>query len=175
MISKIEVLNETTSEKFHSDPQKIAHIIQKTLNYLDLESFEVCLKLVESEEIMRLNHLHRNKNKPTDVLSFPQVDWPAPYDPEGDKSFLEELYHEVLGDIIVCPEVAQQNALAIGQNLDRELCFLVVHGILHLCGYDHMTQKEEKIMFTLQNKIVSHLVDHDTSLWSGCLQHLGTP
>ncbi len=173
MISNIEVLNEITGKRFLIESKKIVTTTHEILCYMGLDTLEVCVKLVETDEIRKLNELYRQKDKPTDVLSFPQLDWSEPYLPGQKGAFLHQPHSQTLGDIVICPEVALKNANSIGQTLDRELCFLIVHGILHLCGHDHINKEEEKIMFTLQDKIVSHLVKHHKHQWNGCLQYIG--
>lgn len=74
----------------------------------------------------------------------------------------------VLGDIVICLDVAQENAKKIGQGLDREVCFLIVHGMLHLCGHDHEIKPEETIMFREQRKIMKSFADKQ-KIWKNCI------
>ncbi|ALV23581.1 hypothetical protein ASO20_02895 [Mycoplasma sp. (ex Biomphalaria glabrata)] len=101
--------------------------------------------LVDSDKIQELNHTYRDKNKPTDVLSFPQ-------ESKNNKCISEEL-----GDIFICYEEIINNCKNIGNTLHEEFRFLVVHGALHLLGYDHMTHDEEELMTHYQRKFIDKL------------------
>lgn len=104
----------------------------------------VGLAFVSESEIQRLNKTFRQKNKPTDVLSF---------EPEGkgEKGYL--------GDIAVCPSYAKREAKRRALSLHEELIRLIVHGVLHLSGYDHVTEAQEAKMFALQERLVSAMMD----------------
>lgn len=121
---------------------------------LILENFtdnvEISLSIVNNEEIKEINFLHRNINKETDVLSFPLLD-----NFENVPSNI--LYPIPLGDIIISIDKAISQANEYGHSLQRELCFLTVHSMLHLLGYDHMTEEEEKVMFKKQDIILNKL------------------
>lgn len=98
---------------------------------------------VDNDYIQKLNKQYRGIDKVTDVISFAL---------EDDKTFNPE--ERVLGDIYISLDKATSQALEYGHSLTRELCFLSVHGLLHLLGYDHMNSADEKIMFSLQDKIL---------------------
>ncbi len=97
---------------------------------------------VTDEEIQRLNREYRKIDKVTDVISFALCD-----DPNN------ELSNE-LGDIFIDLDQAKRQALEYGHTMTREVAFLAVHGFLHLNGYDHMTEEEEKVMFAKQDEIL---------------------
>lgn len=111
-------------------------------------SFEVNIIFVDSEQIKQYNNQFRNINEPTDVLSFPMGDDEGyNVNPETDA--------EMLGDIVICVEIAQKQAKECNHSFQREMGFLTVHSMLHLLGYDHvsggidaskMREKEEHIM-----------------------------
>lgn len=101
---------------------------------------------VGNAEIQALNKQWRQKDAATDVLSFP-MDADEP--PEGEPW--------ELGDIIVSVERAEEQAQEYGHSIERELCFLFVHGALHVLGFDHETKKEEKDMFGRQNAVLEAL------------------
>jgi len=107
------------------------------LHHID-KNAELSLSLVTPEEIQTLNHQYRNKNEPTDVLSFPS---------EG----------ETIGDIIICLEKATEQASAYNHSLERELAFLTAHGFLHLIGYDHISTADEEDMLQAQKEILSYV------------------
>lgn len=111
---------------------------------------EVSLTLTDDEGIRVLNREHRDKDSATDVLSFPQ------YDSLKDLEEIEEdfLY---LGDVVISVERAKEQAENYGHSFEREMCFLVVHSMLHLFGYDHMSIEEEKEMTALQEAILSQM------------------
>lgn len=108
---------------------------------------ELCLRLVDPNTIAVLNEKWMEKKGPTDVLSFP-MDELSP-GREGDEA--PEGY---LGDIALCPQVAEQQAPAAGHTVKDEIGLLTVHGILHLLGYDHAEPEEHKEMFGLQGRLL---------------------
>ena len=108
---------------------------------------EVSVTMVDMEEIHALNLEQRGVDRPTDVLSFPI------FDEDFDD---EEL--AVLGDIVLCPMKAKQQAEEFGHSLEREIAFLTVHSTLHLLGYDHETSEEDdRIMRQKQTSIVNSM------------------
>jgi len=112
-------------------------IALKTLNFLKLKQ-AISIVLVGDKRIQELNNEYRHKNKITDVLSF--GDW-------QEENFL--------GEVIICVPQAKRQAKDFGIDLKTEMIRLLVHGILHLAGYDHeKSKKEEKIMFGLQDQIL---------------------
>lgn len=114
----------------------------------------------DADEIRRLNREFRDRDSVTDVLSFPAnelmgpiCDYPEPPELELDP----ETGEVVLGDIAVCVERAEEQAKEYGHSLKRELCFLAVHGTLHLMGYDHEQPGDEAAMTDVQEKILNNL------------------
>lgn len=110
---------------------------------------EVSFLLVDDSYIQELNMVYRNQNVPTDVLSFAMNDLS---EDEPDFDSTPEL--NILGDIVISLERAQAQSEEYGHSLNRELGFLVAHGMLHLLGYDHETEAEEKVMRELEEKIL---------------------
>jgi len=106
---------------------------------------EVSITFVDSDEIQALNKDYRSKDEATDVLSFPISEELAM---GSDVS---------IGDIVICMEVARAQAEEYGHTLERELAFLVAHGMLHLLGYDHETPEDETEMCTAQEEILAGL------------------
>ncbi|MBQ1631288.1 MAG: rRNA maturation RNase YbeY [Clostridia bacterium] len=98
------------------------------------------------DRIQTLNREFRHVDAVTDVLTFPA--W------EGEISLSADGY---LGDIMICYERAKEQAIAYGHSLTRELSFLAVHGVLHLLGYDHMTEADERIMREKQTAILDRI------------------
>jgi probable rRNA maturation factor len=120
-------------------------VLTRTLGILQLPAeAEVSVMLVNNEAIQALNLEYRGLDRPTDVLSFSQL--------EGEELF-DVRDVPILGDIVISMEQAQAQAVDYGHSLERELAFLLVHGLLHLAGYDHdeeftgtMRDKQEAIM-----------------------------
>lgn len=114
------------------------------------ENVVVNVVFVSPEEIKELNKKFRGIDKVTDVLSFPMIDNFEDFDKEIDFSTgLVEI-----GDIYINPIRAKEQAEEYGHSFKREVCFLALHGLLHLLGYDHMVEKDEKQMFELQDIIM---------------------
>jgi probable rRNA maturation factor len=120
---------------------KIAH---RSLEVLGLNKAELSIALVSDAQIRRLNKLYRNKDKPTDVLSFPI----------GEK--VEDWL--ILGDIVISVDTAKRQAKEFGYSLEEELKRLLVHGLVHLLGYDHeLGGEEEKKFFELEEFVLKGL------------------
>ncbi len=109
---------------------------------------ELSLSIVKNEEIKELNNNYRNKNEPTDVLSF-----------EMDNPFMEQdnvVYQDPLqlGDIIISIDKVKEQSVRYNHSFERELAFLAIHGFLHLLGYTHDNKENEKLMFQKQDAIL---------------------
>lgn len=109
----------------------------------DSRSFNIIF--VDNDEIQKINKEYRNIDRVTDVISFALLD--------NDLSNYNAL--DELGDIFICVPRAFEQAKDYGHSVEREIGFLSVHGYLHLCGYDHMTEDDEKVMFAMQDKILN--------------------
>jgi probable rRNA maturation factor len=110
---------------------------------------EVSIMIVDNSYIQELNLIYRKQNRPTDVLSFAMNELT---DDEPDYDSSEEL--NILGDIVVSLEQASLQSNEYGHSLERELGYLVAHGMLHLMGYDHETDEEARVMRSLEEKIM---------------------
>lgn len=178
---ELSCTDETTSSirTYQIDPDKIENLIQHICKGLGVDSLELSWNFVDDEEMQELNRQYREKDRSTDVLSFPQQEWPEPLAFENPESFADGEAHdddeefevppEMLGDVVISPNVALQNARSIGHDLDREVCFLLVHGILHLCGHDHMSPDEEERMTREQQAIMKYLESRpEGPLWINC-------
>lgn len=127
-------------------------IIESAVKEVGLANKKVGLSinLVSKTRIQSMNKKYRNKNKPTDVLSFPLHNYLLPN--KTKETILE------IGDIFICPSVAVEKAQKNNSSVIDELKFLTVHGLLHLLGYDHeKSSAEKKTMFQLQDKILKKL------------------
>jgi probable rRNA maturation factor len=123
---------------------------------LDKE-YEVSVILVDDDEIRAINKEHRDIDKATDVLSFPMVEFVNGklISDEGDYDM--ELNELMLGDIIISAETAKRQAIEYGHSFIREIAFLTAHSCFHLLGYDHMDEKEEKVMIKKQEDILKEM------------------
>ena len=109
---------------------------------------EVSVSFVSNDEIHRLNKIYRGFDKPTDVLSFECDNLPF----EGEN--LDELPEYELGDIVIAPRVAFDQAQDYGTTFEEEISLLLVHGMLHLCGYDHIEDDEAEEMEALERELL---------------------
>lgn len=134
--------------------EKIYETAGKILNE-DFSKVNVSLNFVDGEEIAKLNKEFRNIDKQTDVLSFPNLDKQAnqSLDLFDDERNIDDgmLF---LGDIVICKKIAYAQAKEYGHSKRREVCFLALHGLLHLLGYDHIEKDDEKLMNETADKIL---------------------
>lgn len=142
----IEFNNESAYEVSESRLLELARFAFKQL-YLHPDT-ELGVTLVDEPAMEQLHIQWMNEPGPTDVLSFP-MDELRPGRPE------QQTGPGMLGDIVICPQVAQRQAAAAGHSLLAEMQVLLTHGILHVLGYDHATPLEEAEMFGLQRQIIA--------------------
>jgi probable rRNA maturation factor len=110
------------------------------------EAAELTLRLVDESEITHLNHTYRKKNKPTNVLAFP-----AAYPKDI------ELEYPLLGDIIICPNVLKDESEAQNKPLAAHWAHIVIHGVLHLLGYDHINDEDAVVMQAIEVELLAKL------------------
>lgn len=120
---------------------------------------EVSVILTDDEAIREINREQRGIDAPTDVLSFPLVDYGAPSDFDHVEEAVEDYFNPetgelMLGDIVISVDKVEEQAGKYGHSQTRELAFLVAHSMLHLCGYDHMEDGEREQMEERQRKIL---------------------
>lgn len=139
--------NDFTNEEM-KNIQKVYSVAEKEL--LLSKKMEVNLVIVSPETIKEMNNEYRQVDRVTDVLSFPMLDNIDDLNKECD-AILGEVN---IGDIYICRERATEQAIEYKHSLKREICFLALHGLLHLLGYDHIKKEDEQIMFQLQDKIL---------------------
>ena len=154
---------------FLIDETKIKHLADRILKSLGLNGFELSVRLVDTRVMRRLNKKHRGLDLSTDVLSFAQMTWVKPVTAKGKATkHRRRLIPEALGDIVISVPDAARNAKNLGQELSRELCFLLVHGILHLAGHDHERPLDERKMLREQRKLMGLLEPKAMKpLWTG--------
>ena len=142
----------------------IKEVCEKALKAEDVNiPYQISLLFVDNEEIRDINRETRGIDKATDVLSFPMLNYPK------DKVFKEvykdtkfnEIYLDgdelVLGDMVLSLERAKEQSIEYNHSFNREVCYLVVHSILHLLGYDHMEDEEKKRMRKREEEILGNL------------------
>lgn len=126
-------------------------ILERACKVLDRKGdWSLSVIYVTPEQIHEINRDYRNVDRPTDVISF------AIQDDMSDMWIEEDQYE--LGDIFINVQAIRDQAKAYGHSIRREACFLFCHGLLHLMGYDHMKEEDEKVMFALQDEILDELV-----------------
>ncbi len=119
-----------------------------------LHDVDVYITLTNNEEIHKINNEFRKVDRPTDVLSFPMYEREEiPFLKEEKKTDEEE----ILGDIIISVEKVKEQAEEYGHSFERELAYLVTHGMLHLLGYDHMIEEEKKEMRMREEQILGKM------------------
>ena len=136
-----------THYKTQSYKKDFLEIAEYTLSLFKIKKdVELSVNIVSRNTIQEINKTYRNLDRVTDVISF-----------EFDDGFNEYDGYIVLGDIFICHSRANQQAKQYGHSIRREMCFLFTHGLLHLLGYDHMEENDEKEMFSLQEMILKNL------------------
>ncbi len=130
----------------------IREAVEATLDFEDYRNIcEVSVTFTDNEGIRELNNKFRQIDRPTDVLSFPLFD----FDGESEEPPVDDIMN-MLGDIVISLEKAQEQAEEFGHSFEREVAFLCVHSMLHLLGYDHETSEEDdKNMRARQSEIMN--------------------
>lgn len=161
----IEIENE------YKDPKALpfdweALIRRVILGALDYEpcpyEAEINVLLTGNEEIHRINKEYRDIDRPTDVLSFPMIDYPEPgnfdhCEDDDQDCFNPETGELVLGDIVISVDKVLEQAREYGHTPERELAFLTAHSMFHLFGYDHMKEDERTVMEARQRELLDQL------------------
>lgn len=152
----ISFLNEQDKFDITDKLKELITLAAKTaLDYMGFDrDAEISVMFTDNEGIRVLNAQHRGIDRATDVLSFPMLEYDdgEMFDDPGDIE--DEL---CLGDIVISLERAAEQAEEYGHSFEREVGFLTVHSMLHLLGYDHMTEEEEKEMFGFQKEILAKM------------------
>ena len=137
-----EIFNET--EKEIKEIDKLEKYMKFVVDKLDLKKAIFNIIFVSNEEIHKINKEYRNVDRITDVISFALED-------NKDITYKD---FRLLGDIYIAIDVAYNQAKEYNHSTEREVCFLSTHGLLHLLGYDHMKEEDEKIMFGKQKELL---------------------
>ena len=134
---KVEFSN--TTRKYKADEKKLKSLVREIARYCKEDDGIVSISFVGKKKIRDINKKFRGINKPTNVISFPFMDF------AGDT--------KIIGDIVICPEVAKEQALKEGNKFIEYVAFLIIHGFLHLLGYDHVEEDERIKMENLEESI----------------------
>ena len=154
-------------EKINADEKLVdllKNVIEFTLKDVEVDvDCEVSLLFVDNDEIREINNETRGIDRPTDVLSFPMLDY-------EDKKVFKEMYKNyefsqsdfdgdelVLGDVVLSLERALEQSEEFNHSFEREASYLVVHSILHLLGYDHMEDEDKLVMRKREEEILNKL------------------
>lgn len=126
---------------------KLYDVVKAVLDNEGLSmDYEVSITFVDKDEIHKLNREYRKVDRPTDVLSFPM-----------NEEFLIEGVNSMLGDIVICMDIAKDQAKEYDHSLDREIMYLTCHSMLHLLGYDHIEEDDKKIMRGKEKEVMKKL------------------
>lgn len=140
----IEIRNETTAVLDEREFVELARFVFESMHLNP--ATEMSILFVDEEAMEKLHVQWLDLPGPTDVMSFPMDE----LRPGDGKTTMEG----VLGDLVICPWVAAQQAAAAGHSTMQEMMLLTIHGILHLLGYDHVTPEQERQMFGLQRQLL---------------------
>ena len=142
----LEITNLTTNLIDQDFLKKIADYVLKREN----KEGVISLVIVGTARIKKLNKKYRKKNRATDVLSF---------GPKAKSEFKEIQEENFLGEIVICPRVIKKTVRRQGSVFDKELARVLIHGILHLLGYDHLKEKDAKIMQEKEDKYLTQTLN----------------
>ena len=142
-MNEVSIYNNTREEFPYEDI--IEKVVNKALEKEKIKKASCSIIIVDNDYIHKLNKEYRGINRPTDVISFAL---------EDDKTMVIPDEIRLLGDIYISIDKAKEQAKEYGHSLERELCFLAVHGIYHLLGYDHEKEEAAEIMFKKQEEVL---------------------
>ena len=148
-------VNYNAIQELPEEEKLIRNVVERVLfEEKVLSDVDVYITLTNNEEIHKINKEYRDVDRPTDVLSFPMYDR---VDIPKLKEDTNDGIEKILGDIIVSIEKVKEQAKEFGHSFERELAYLVTHGMLHLLGYDHIIEEEQKIMRQREEEILGIL------------------
>lgn len=167
----VEVFGANEQADIEVDLERYVALAAFAFHAQGVDGGEAALFFIDEGAIAALNERYLDKHGPTDVLSFPLDDEPAPtgrfpdagtrgpsFDDEDD-----DVPTKLVGDILVCPAVAERNAVDHEVSLEAELSLLVVHGVLHLLGWDHQVESEAEKMEAREREILAHFAEESAS------------
>ena len=142
---KLEFSNNT--RKYYINGEKLKALVNKIARLSDVKKGILSLSFVGEKKIKGINKKFRNIDRPTNVISFPFMDYAG-----------EEL---ILGDIVVCLSVAEKQAVREGNDFHQYVAFLIIHGFLHLLGFDHIVEEDRIVMEKKEEEIFRKINDFD--------------
>ena len=143
---EIGIFNQT-DEKLDKELDELKNMLSDFCKREDLGNVIFNIIIIDNPTIHKINKEYRDKDAPTDVISFAL---------EDDKTVIEPDGVRILGDIYISIDKVHEQALEYGHSFKRELSFLAVHGLLHLLGYDHMEKSDEEVMFKKQEEVLNY-------------------
>lgn len=143
---EIGIFNQT-DEKLDKELDELKDMLSDFCKREDLGNVIFNIIIIDNPTIHKINKEYRDKDAPTDVISFAL---------EDDKTVIEPDGVRILGDIYISIDKVHEQALEYGHSFKRELSFLAVHGLLHLLGYDHMKKSDEEVMFKKQEEVLNY-------------------
>ena len=143
-MNKIEIFNQTEEEV--KELETVEKVLYSALEKEHMENTSFNLIIVDNNYIHELNKNYRHIDRETDVITFALEDEDTVIIPDEER---------ILGDVYISLDKAMAQADEYGHSFLREICFLAVHGFYHLLGYDHMTEDDEKVMFTKQEEVLN--------------------
>ena len=143
---EIGIFNQT-NEKLDKELDELKDMLSDFCEREDLGNVIFNIIIIDNPTIHKINKEYRDKDAPTDVISFAL---------EDDKTVIEPDGVRILGDIYISIDKVHEQALEYGHSFKRELSFLAVHGLLHLLGYDHMEKSDEEVMFKKQEEVLNY-------------------
>ncbi len=143
---EIGIFNQT-DEKLDKELDELKDMLSDFCKREDLGNVIFNIIIIDNPTIHKINKEYRDKDAPTDVISFAL---------EDDKTVIEPDGVRILGDIYISIDKVHEQALEYGHSFKRELSFLAVHGLLHLLGYDHMEKSDEEVMFKKQEEVLNY-------------------
>lgn len=153
----ITICNQCGEERWDECRADFEAVLRRTAERTQMQE-DACVSVifVTPEQIHAINRDYRGIDRPTDVISFALHDTMEEYEmPGGEEA--------ELGDIFINVQAVKTQAEEYGHSQRREVCFLFTHGLLHLLGYDHMEEADEKVMFSLQDEILDELVKREAA------------
>lgn len=159
----LEIEYETETRLELPAEEIITQVVKEALRYENCPyDIELNVLLTDNAAIQKINREQRNIDAPTDVLSFPMIEYETPADfsvveEQVEDSFNPETGELLLGDIVISVDKVLEQAESYGHSARRELAFLVAHSMLHLFGYDHMEDEERLVMEKKQSEILHNL------------------
>lgn len=143
---EIGIFNQT-NEKLDRELDELKDMLSNFCKREGLGNVIFNIIIIDNPTIHKINKEYRDKDAPTDVISFAL---------EDDKTVIEPYGVRILGDIYISIDKVHEQALEYGHSFKRELSFLAVHGLLHLLGYDHMEKSDEEVMFKKQEEVLNY-------------------